>query len=446
MNEICEEIKSFLKKYNLASNNLTYLVGFSGGFDSMCLLHALKKTAPKNRIIALHLNHNWRGEESDREEQNCISFCEQNGIEIYCEKLSPDVAHTETAAREARYEFFQKCCENFGSNIVFTAHNKNDNAETLLYRICTGTGISGLRGICENRGAYFRPLLNISRRDIEQYCKYNKLTPNNDSSNSNTDYKRNFIRAEVLPKLEKINPNVIDKINSLSEIAKEENEIVEEYLTNILEKISEEGKIQTKKFLKLSIAVQKRILYKIFTENHLEYDKSRILYILNFLQENSGSKSGKTCSLTDNLWIFINNDFIELIKDKKTELPYFQILHEGKYEDKNYVFEIKKFDKIVRKFPKDSEGIAYVDLKNFPFEFELRTRQYGDFIQPFGLNGTQKLKKYLNEKKVPNHKKDSLLFLTQDKEILWAINLGISDKIKVREKPTHIMRFYKKES
>ena len=175
MNEICEEIKSFLKKYNLASNNLTYLVGFSGGFDSMCLLHALKKTAPKNRIIALHLNHNWRGEESDREEQNCISFCEQNGIEIYCEKLSPDVAHTETAAREARYEFFQKCCEKFGSNIVFTAHNKNDNAETLLYRICTGTGIAGLRGICENRGAYFRPLLNISRRDIEQYCKYKKL-------------------------------------------------------------------------------------------------------------------------------------------------------------------------------------------------------------------------------------------------------------------------------
>ena len=239
---------------------------------------------------------------------------------------------------------------------------------------------------------------------------------------------------------------MIDKINSLSEIAKEENEIVEEYLTNILEKISEEGKIKTKKFLKLSIAVQKRILYKIFTENNLEYDKSRILYILNFLQENSGSKSGKTCSLTENLWIFINNDFIELVKDKKTELPYFHILHEGKYEDKNYVFEIEKFDKIVRKFPKDSEGIAYVDLKNFPFEFELRTRQDGDFIQPFGLNGTQKLKKYLNEKKVPNHKKDSLLFLTQDKEILWAINLGISDKIKVREKPTHIMRFYKKES
>ena len=446
MNEICEEIKSFLKKYNLTDKKLIYLVGFSGGYDSMCLIHALKKVAPKNKIIALHLNHGWRGEESDREEENCKNFCAQNGIEIYCEKLSEDIAHTETAAREARYNFFQKCCEKFGSNIVFTAHNKNDNAETLLYRICTGTGISGLRGICEHRGNYYRPLLNIIRDEIEKYCRLNRLTPNNDSSNSNVDYKRNFIRVKILPELAKINPEVIDKINSLSEIAKEESEIVEEYLTNILEKISEDGKIKTKSFFKLSAAIQKRIIYKIFIENNLEYDKTKILYILEFLRENFDSKSGKTCSLTNNLWIFINSGYIELISGEKPELPYFHILHEGKYEDKNYVFEIKKFDKIVRKFPKENEGIAYVDLKNIPFEFELRTREDGDFIQPFGLNGTQKLKKYLNEKKVPNHKKDSLLFLTQNKEILWAINLGISDKIKTREKPTHIIRFYKKES
>ena len=172
---------------------------------------------------------------------------------------------------------------------------------------------------------------------------------------------------------------------------------------------------------------------------------TRILYILDFLKENADSKAGKTCSLTNNLWIFINNEFIEIITNEKPELPYFHILHEGRYQDKNYVFEIEKFDKIVRKFPKETENTAYVDLKNFPFDFEIRTRQAGDIIQPFGLKGKQKLKKYLNGKKVPQHLKDSLLFLAHGNEILWAINLGISDKIKTVEKPTHKIKFYKKE-
>jgi len=446
MNEICAEIKSFLERYNINNEKMVYLVGFSGGYDSMCLLDALKKAAKNNRIIALHLNHGWRGEESDREEINCKEFCKKNGIEIYCERLPQNIPHTETAAREARYEFFKKCSKKFDTNIIFTAHNKNDNAETLLYRICMGTGISGLRGICAKRDIYYRPLLNITRSEIEKYCKYHNLTPNNDSSNSDIEYKRNYIRAKILPELTQINPDALDKINSLSEIAKEENDIVEEYIDNIIDKISEDKKFKTKKFFKQSNAVQKRIIYKLFTENNLEYDKSRILYILEFLKENADSKSGKTCSLTNDLWIFINSEFIEIIDDKKPELPYFHILHEGRYEDKNYVFEIEKFDKIVRKFPKEYENTAYVDLKNFPFDFEIRPREDGDIIQPFGLEGTQKLKKYLNAKKIPNHKKDSLLFLTHGKEVLWAINLGISDKIKTREKPTHVIRFYKKES
>ena len=101
MNIIRETVKSFLQKYDLDKPDLTYLVAFSGGYDSMCLLHALKKIT-KNKLIALHLNHNWRGEESDTEEQNCKDFCASLGIEFYCEKLSADISHTETAARNAR--------------------------------------------------------------------------------------------------------------------------------------------------------------------------------------------------------------------------------------------------------------------------------------------------------------------------------------------------------
>ena len=230
MNKIQQTIKEFLEKYNLNNPENTYLCAFSGGYDSMCLLHSLKQITPQNRIVAIHLNHNWRGEESNQEEENCRNFCSEIGVEFYSEKLSSDIPHTETAAREARYEFFESCSKKFNSKIIFTAHNKNDNAETLIYRICKGTGIRGLCGIAENRGIYYRPLLQISREIIEKYCTDFNLKPNNDSSNSDTSYKRNFIRAEILPKLnKKINPNTIEMVNSLSNAAREDTAIVEEY-------------------------------------------------------------------------------------------------------------------------------------------------------------------------------------------------------------------------
>ena len=445
MQTIENTIKSFLKNYNLNDSSLPYLVGFSGGYDSMCLLFALRKVAPKNEIIAIHLNHKWRGEESDREELNCQNFCKQIGVEFYGESLSDKIAHTETAARDARYEFFEKCVCKYNSAVFFTAHNKNDNAETLIYRICKGTGVSGLQGIAPKRGIFYRPLLTISRKEIENYCKKNKLTPNNDSSNSDTKYKRNYIRAKIIPELLKINPNSINMINSLSEVAKEETQIVEEYLALIKEKISENGEIQTKKFIKQSYAVQKKLIYGLFLENNLDYDRKKILNVLDFIKENSKSKSGKICSLTDNLWIFASDKIIKLINKTDEKMPYFYITKEGKYKNEGYVFEIEKFEKPVKKYPKETENTAYVDLKDFDIEFEVRTRQDGDIIQPFGLDGTQKLKKFLNAKKIPNHQKDKLLFLANDKEILWAINLGISDKIKVVKNPTHRLKFYKLE-
>lgn len=445
MNKIHQTIKSFLEAYDLNKPDLIYLVAFSGGFDSMCLLNGLRKIS-KNKIIALHLNHNWRGAESDAEEENCKAFCKSIGVDLYCEKLSKDIPHTETAAREARYEFFEKCSKKFSTNIIFTAHNKNDNAETLIYRLCIGTGTSGLQGISPHRDKFYRPLLNITRADIETYCKDYQLNPNSDSSNSDIKYKRNYIRSKVLPILKEVNPNVIDAINSLSKVATEENEIITEYTNKVLEKITEDKKIKTQKFLNQTEALQKRIIYNLFITNKLDYDRTKILNLLNFIKENSNSKSGKTCSLTTDLWLYTSDKYIEVIKKDTQNLPYFHITKEGKYENSGYIFELERFDKNIIKYPKDTDNIAYINLSQIPIDFEIRPRQDGDIIKPFGLDGTQKLKKYLNSKKIPNHQKDNLLFLAKDNEIFWAIGLGISDKIKVISKPTHRMKFYKKEN
>lgn len=444
MNKIQQTIKEFLNKYNIDNPENIFLCAFSGGYDSMCLLHSLKQIS-SNRIIAIHLNHNWRGEESNKEEENCKKFCGEIGVEFYSEKLSSDIPHTETAARVARYEFFEKCSKIFNSKIIFTAHNKNDNAETLIYRICKGTGISGLCGISEHRCIYYRPLLSVQRSEIESYCNEFNLEPNNDSSNNDIKYKRNFIRAEILPKLsDRINPNTIDMINSLSNAAKEESEIIDEYLSLIYSKIKQDNKIKTPEFLRLSYPTQKRIIYNLFIEHNLEYDNEKITNILNNILDNSISKSGKTCSLTTNLWIFTSNKFIEVINKSRTKISTLHIFREGRYETSDYIFTIEKFNQKPNVYPKENDNMAIVSLENLDFNFELRTRRNGDLIQPYGMSGTQKLKKYLNEKKVPQHKKGEILLFTQDNEILWVYGLGISDKIKVVKNPTHKLKIEKK--
>lgn len=402
---IAQEVKNFIEKYRLSQ---PFIVAFSGGYDSMCLLDVLYKSGYK--VIAVHLNHNWRGNESDSEERNCLEYAKMRGIEFYSEKLSDNIDKTETAAREARYEFFRRCAEKFNSQVVFTAHNFCDNAETVLYRIIKGTGTAGLQGISEKREIFYRPLLKVSRDEIEKYCKDNNLRPNNDSSNNDITYKRNLIRKKLIPLMKDINPNVIGAINSLSQIAKEDFENKNE---------------------------QKYFVRNLLKENSIDYDKKKIDDICEFINDNKKLKSGKTISLSDNLYLFVSNKDIKVIeKSLKSDIEV-KIKSVGEYKFDKYIFSLKNFEGNEFKYPKDSEYRAFVVFDKI--DFTLRYRKDGDTIQPLGMQGKQKLKKYFNEKKIPNYKKDFIPLLCKNNEVMWAAGCGINDKLKVIDKPTHII-------
>ncbi len=405
------KVEAFLKKHSISK---TVLVAFSGGYDSMCLLNVLLEL--NLHPIAIHLNHNWRGEESRQEEENCRKFCQTHGLEFYSETLPAGVKATETEAREARYDFFERCAQKFNSQTVLTAHNADDNAETILYRIAKGTGIEGLKGISPVRGIYYRPLLTTYRTEIEEYCKKHNLTPNSDSSNENTRYKRNLIRKNILPELEKINPEAKSALNTLSENARNDAELVNEYLTSL------QDKFNTQNFIKYSGALQNRIVYNLLCENNFEYDKKHVEDIVKFINENACSKNGKTRSITGETLLFASEKEIRLIKERPV-----------------YNIRIEECAEKPEKFPPDSEGIAYVDLSGIE-HFTIRHREAGDTIHPLGAAGSQKLKKYLNYKGIPKDKRDDMLFICQDKEVLWAPLCGISEKIKVNGNPTHILR------
>lgn len=433
---LIDTVKSFLEKYDLLKPESNILIAFSGGYDSMCLLDIMQKLAPEYRLnlYAIHLNHNWRGEESDQEEENCRQFASE--INFYSEKLSKDVPHTETAARDARYDFFQRCADKFNSKIILTAHNANDNAETVFYRMIKGTGLTGLEGIHEKRGIYYRPLLNVYREQIEKYCRENNLTPNIDSSNFNTNYQRNKIRYEIFPSLKEITPDIEKNLNKIAQSAQFANKILEKKVKK-LENYSPEEFCNLDKFL------QNTAVHKFVRKLDLDYDRKKIEDITEFINENKNSKSGKKYSLTTGKWLFVNNKKITVIKDSAhISFPEIQIKSTGNFDLGGYKFSIEKCLQKPEKYPPDKELTAYIQIEKI--DFTLRTRKDGDLIQPLGAKGRQKLKKYLMSKQIPKHERDNLVFLCKDNEILWAPGLGISDKIKVVTQPTHVLKLEKR--
>lgn len=238
-----------IKKYNLIRENDKIVIGVSGGPDSICLLHLLNnlkkelKDSLKFEIYVAHINHQIR-EEADEETEYVKNFCKKLGIECFIkkvnviEKSNVEKIGTEEAGRKVRYEFFEEVLNKVGANKIATAHNANDNAETVLMNIFRGTGTSGLKGIEPIRdNKFIRPIIECERYEIEEYCKQNNLQPKIDKSNFENIYTRNKIRNIIIPEIkEQCNPNVISALNKLSQVAKQENEFIQKYAMEILEK------------------------------------------------------------------------------------------------------------------------------------------------------------------------------------------------------------------
>lgn len=433
-----DKILDFLQKYQILTSQKTYAVGFSGGQDSLCLIDILNKLSKEHnfKIIAIHINHNWRGEESKNEQRSCLEFCKQKNIEIHTKTLDNSIKKTEEEARKARYLFFKEICLKTSCDGVFTAHTKTDNTETILYRIIKGTGIKGLCAISEFREEdgmkIYRPMLSITRDETALYCTQNKLTPSLDSSNQDDKYTRNNLRLNIVPLLKKINPNLDDAFENLSNIASDYEEIITDIIV--------QKPLTPRVFKTMTEAEKKAAIHKFLIENNIDYSAKKIQEVKGFLDESIEKPCGNTLSAGVNRWVFASKDKIEVIsKPQKTNLEI-----ELKINQDSYFEPIKKTLKIEsyngekpNEFPKETDFKAFVNLPENLSPLVLRTRKEGDIIQPFGMSGTMKLKKFLINKGIAEHERDQIPLIAYKNEILWAIGVGLSEKLKVTQKPTH---------
>lgn len=447
-------VEKFLRKKNLLKEKNVLVVAFSGGYDSMALAHAVIDLAKfyKFKVVLAHLNHNWRGNKSLKEAQNCEKFALMFGVDFYTETLPKDLPHTETVAREERYAFLERVTKKFNTDIILTAHTLSDNVETVLQRIIKGTGLSGLCGIQDERqvgsAVVYRPILKCAREEIITYCKDNLLKPNDDNSNKDTKYFRNRIRHKLLPELKKnYDENVEKAIVRLIQNAKDSEKIIEEFSRRELAEVIDDDTILVKEFLKISTPMKKRVVKELLEKNDFDYDQKRISEVLDFIEKASDSKAGKTFSLGENQWLFVSSKIAELIDESSYNNVFAQV--ELDMDGTTY---LEEFDAVVKiskweaeapnEFPKDTDSVIYADFSNVEMPIVLRPRVYGDKIVPFGKNTPIKLKKYLNNKKISKHEKSKLLLISSPKEVLWVMNLGISNTIRVKDMPTHKVEFY----
>ena len=305
-----DKVLKTIKKYNLIENGDKIVLGVSGGPDSIAMLNVLNQIRNDNKtkltfdMFVAHINHMIR-EEAIEDEKYVKEYCSKKGIEFYSKSIDVQkLANnkkigTEEAGRIARYEFFDEILEKTNSNKIAIAHNKNDKAETIIMNLMRGSGITGLKGIEEKRGKYIRPVIECERKEIEQYCEQHQLNPRIDKTNFENDYTRNKIRNVVIPYVKReFNPNIINTLNRLSELVKEEEEYIEKqvekaYNDLLLEEKEKEIILDLKKFNKEEKVIKSRLVLYTITRlfnTSKGIEKIHIEDILKLCSNNVGNK------------------------------------------------------------------------------------------------------------------------------------------------------------
>ena len=423
------KVYSFIIDNNMLSSGDTVVCGLSGGADSTALLLSMCALSEKLDITveAVHVNHCLRGAESDRDEEFCRSLC--RNLSIRFTAVSCDVKRyaeenslsTEEAARILRYDIFKKNSE--GKKLA-TAHNANDNLETVILNLARGTGIKGLAGIPPVRDNIIRPLLTVSRSEIEGFLAENSQDYVTDSTNLTTDYTRNKIRHKILPLLSEINGSVVEtSVNSINTV-REENAFIEA--------AADEAKTASRdenSFIgldKYPAVIRKRCIARLLSENSLPYSRKRLEEADDIV-----TKGGK---------LNISRNIFLVSSDSRTELKEISDLS-ASYSEKeliigiNSIFDgcevicellecdnLKKIETVHKK-----STFYMLDYDKIKGRAVLRSRKYGDKIRLKGRSFTSSVKKLINEK-IPADIRSTLHFIADSEGTIFAEGLGIADR------------------
>lgn len=432
-NKFIEKIEKTIIQKALIKNGENVLVAFSGGADSVCLLYCLKSLEDKIgfKTFAAHLNHGLRGKDADRDEEFSKAFCEKIGVECKTSKCDvKEYAKThnmseELAGREMRYSLFFNLMKEKNIEKLAVGHHLDDQAETVLMHLIRGSGIDGLSGIKYKRENIIRPLLDVTKQEILDFCKEENLDFCTDLTNFETDYNRNRIRLDLIPKMREFNPSISKTLANTSKILADEADFLEEFAEEA-KRIVNNNSCKISDLLSLHPAIRRRVVRKMIealknTKKDISSDYTE--KVLSLAEE---SHTGKSVNLGGGIIARVQYDRLVIEKDEQKKSFSYNIL-----QDKNF------------KIPENGVNIKIEKTQNGDFIFPekavflVRTRENGDRIYPLGMDGSKKLKDFFIDEKVsrPEREKAVLVLCNNEIALVFYDNKTFFDR-----------RFYKKNN
>ena len=401
------------------------LCAVSGGADSVCLLHLLHSHASMLgiEVFAAHFEHGIRGEESRRDADFVKKLCSEMGVELVLSHGdTPGYAREkhmgmEEAARTLRYRFLEDTADKLGCDCITTAHNANDNTETVLFNLSRGSGAKGLCGIPRERGRLIRPLLNVTRQEIEAYLAENSLAYVTDSSNLADDYSRNLIRHQAVPVLERINPALHEAVSRASSLLRQDEDCLFKLAEDFVRDNYRSGAISGEKLLSLHPAIASRVLRQLCPKSLEEQH-------VNALMELAGGNGLGFCDVPglrvrrEQGRLFFDEDDCELIAP--TALKEGETLALPRC---GLAISVKR-----EKYPGEIHGLFktyWVKYESICGQLICSSRLPGDKIRPQGRNCTKSLKAIFTEKKMTQRQRNLCPVIRDDKGVLILVGHAV---------------------
>lgn len=454
-----EKVAAYIRQYHMIAEGMHICVGVSGGADSVCLFRVLKRLQDtmKFSMSIVHIEHGIRGEESLSDMEFVRKLAVDYGVKFSAyaypvEKIAREQKLSlEEAGRMVRYEAFEKECAAYGMNTrIALAHHGDDSAETMLFHLCRGSGIEGLRGIRPVRGNIIRPLLCVTRAEIEDFLSREGQSYRQDVTNADLAYSRNRIRSRVMPELFLLNEQFAAHMSRLSEDAAEISEYLRGEVQKILKKHMKEKNgnclwFDLEGFFDYPPILQKQVMFTLLAKaGGRKKDLGR--EHVGALQKLAAGQTGKKIYLP--YGVIGEKTYGALLLHPKEEKPEKKAepvrIPLASVPGKTRVFAGTICCRLLKFSKKDTEIPRNMYTKWFDYDkikdrLYLRTREPGDYFVLDEGGHRKKLKDYWIDEKVPVYRRGEVLLLAEGSHILWILGGRISAAYKVTEQTERVL-------
>ncbi len=460
MDKTISKIRKYCLDSNLPLENSSVVVALSGGADSVCLLYALNelKDSFNIKLFAVHVEHGIRGEEAILDMNFAEELCGKMGIplEIYRFNI-PKIAKErglglEEAGRIMRYEALEKSRIKMGAEYIAVAHHMNDLAETVIFNMVRGSGLKGLSGIQAKRERIIRPLLGITRNEIETYLLNNNISYRTDSTNLSNDYSRNLIRNSVMPMLNDVVGNAANHIANLTKEIDEANAYLEkvaskEYAILAREEIKNEGMVYQMDAVRLTEldSVIARYVVKIALSKCAGGLKDIDSVHINKILDLASGACGRKFDLPYGILAIREKEFVVIGKKERLDcskdfldVPVLMIGNDIFVDGGRILIEITDND-FAGDIPKEMYT-KWFDYDKIEHGLHVRNQMEGDYLIVDDLGNRKKLSRYFIDEKVSKTERKNVILLADGNHIVWIIGGRISEYYKVKAETKHVVK------